>query len=281
MSSIVNNKKEFLSCESNNLHYANHWDAVYKNNSSDPIEWHISYEQAKNAIDPYIKALIESSLKTCKHLLIVDVGCGKSNFGVNILNDYNFSTLLLTDFSNEIIKELNSLHKEDNRIKVKRADCRAMAFVQTNSAFVVLDKGTFDALIGENDKFEMLKECKRMLNPSGFFISISFPSVQRINFFDKYCPRLGLTYRLKVIGKGDPKDGHHVVFVFILSIKYENAVINDSVDELTKLCLNRIKTTGSLYLDEPEADAKAEGKLMQKLFDDSSEEESDDEQSFA
>ena len=300
---IKNNMKKTISSLSqeeeeanvNNKYYTSHWNEIYKsnnnnnNNNDNKIEWHITYDKCKQAIDPYIRAVSEH-VNEKENLLVVDIGCGNSDIGVNILNDYNLSKLLLTDFSFEIINEITQTYKNDSRIEAIEADCRNMEFVNNNAAYILLDKGTFDALVGENDKYAMLKECKRMLHPKGFFISISFPSVQRIKFFEKYCPELGLACRLKIIADGDPADGYQSVFVFILGVQNENCtttttsstmnykfnykpMINDPVDELTTLCLNRIEYSGSLYTNKAEEDAKEDGKLMQNLFDDSEEDD--------
>ena len=298
---IKNNMKKTISSLSqeekeanvNNKYYTSHWNEIYKsnnnnnNNNDNKIEWHITYNKCKQAIDPYIRAVSEH-VNEKENLLVVDIGCGNSDIGVNILNDYNLSKLLLTDFSFEIINEITQTYKNDSRIEAIEADCRNMEFVNNNAAYILLDKGTFDALVGENDKYAMLKECKRMLHPKGFFISISFPSVQRIKFFQKYCPELGLACRLKIIADGDPADGYQSVFVFILGVQNENCIttsstmnykfnykpmINDPVDELTTLCLNRIEYSGSLYTNKAEEDAKEDGKLMQNLFDDSEEDD--------
>ena len=196
----------------------NHWNNIYGSGSHVGVqEWHISYKEVKVALDPYIKA-------SCRRvndaaLEIIDVGCGRSNIGRDILRDYHMTKLLLTDYSSTVVEDLRALFANDPCVDVLEADCRNMSFRKNGSVPVLLDKGTLDALVGETDQLGMLRECGRILHPYGFFISISFPSVQRINFFDKNCTEIGLDWRLKVVGKGDPSEGHKTIFVFFLGTK--------------------------------------------------------------
>ena len=47
----------------NNKYYTSHWNEIYKsnnnnnNNNDNKIEWHITYDKCKQAIDPYIRAV--------------------------------------------------------------------------------------------------------------------------------------------------------------------------------------------------------------------------------
>ena len=246
----------------NSTYYVNHWNNIY--GSSSPVgvqEWHISYKDVNKALDPYIKAV-------CRRvndvpLEIIDVGCGRSNIGMDILRDYEMTKLLLTDYSSAVVEDLRARFEHDACVDVLEADCRQMSFRKSGSVPVLLDKGTLDALVGETDQLDMLRECGRILHPCGIFISISFPSVQRITFFDKNCTEIGLDWRLKVVGKGDPSEGHKTIFVFFLGIKEALAAVDaPAADELTQLCLSRIRKTGSLYIEENEFEAQS----MQSLF---------------
>ena len=89
------------------------------------------------------------------------------------------------------------------------ADCRSLP-VGDAVADVVLDKGTLDALYGDADKMEMMRECCRVLAGTGVMISISFGAVGRLGFLDRACKELGLQLRTSVVGDGDPMAGHQV-----------------------------------------------------------------------
>jgi ubiquinone/menaquinone biosynthesis C-methylase UbiE len=68
---------------------------------------------------------------------------------------------VLTDVSTEIIDIMRDRFAGDARVRVEEADCRQMTFLSDGAADVVVDKGTLDALSGEDHKRDMLRECSR------------------------------------------------------------------------------------------------------------------------
>ena len=69
--------------------------------------------------------------------------------------------MFLTDVSTEIIDIMRDRFAGDARVRVEEADCRQMTFLSDGAADVVVDKGTLDALSGEDHKRDMLRECSR------------------------------------------------------------------------------------------------------------------------
>ena len=55
--------------------------------------------------------------------MVVDVGCGGSAMGFEVLNE-GFGELVLTDISQEIVEVMRSRFAGDARVRAEVADCR-------------------------------------------------------------------------------------------------------------------------------------------------------------
>ena len=104
---------------------------------------------------------------------------------------------------------MSSRYAGDPTVQCRVADCRAVP-VEDGACNLLLDKGTLDALHGDDDKTAMMKECKRIMAPGGVMLSISFGAVARLSYLRTVCSQLSLQHRTYVIGKGDPMSGHQV-----------------------------------------------------------------------
>ena len=138
------------------------------------------------------------------------------------------------------------------------ADCRSMPVVPDGAASVLVDKGTLDALHGDEDKMAMLRECMRCLSPDGgVIVSVSFPAADRIRLLDEATSAFGIQHRTRVIADGDPAHGHKAVFVTVLGRDLDDAMREragekgDERDELSEMLLARVRRSGSLLEDEP------------------------------
>jgi hypothetical protein len=69
----------------------------------------------------------------------------------------------------------------------------------------VVDKGTLDALHGDEHRMAMLRECDRCLSrDGGVIVSVSFAAVDRVRLLDEAAAELGLQWRMRVVGGGRP-----------------------------------------------------------------------------
>jgi hypothetical protein len=64
---------------------------------------------------------------------------------------------LLIDISPELVEKLRQLYAADPCIRCSEGDCRDMKDLKDGCASLVIDKGTLDALCGEEDKVLMLR----------------------------------------------------------------------------------------------------------------------------
>ena len=234
--------------------YVKHWDDVYR---TDPAqlarEWHVEATAVLSACDGYARAASREGA-------VVDVGCGSSAVGVDALRRHGFRALVLADVSPTIVAKLGKDFAGDARVRCETCDARSMSgIVRDGEASMVIDKGTLDALNGEDDKRRLLGECARMIAEDGFVVSVSFAAVARFRFLERETEALGLSLRFKVIADGDPARGHRAVFVSVMYKKSSAvmAAVPFERDALTEMLVKRMTASGSLYEDEDQDDVVA------------------------
>jgi hypothetical protein len=129
-----------------------------------------------------------------------------------------------------------------------------MPAIADDSVDVVVDKGTLDALHGEEDKLKMMRECARVVKKNaGVVVSVSFASAARAEFLRRVADELRMDLKLAVIGDGDPKFGNLVHFVSVLGFHLKRDVPEFSRpdDELTRTVARRVARARSVIEDEP------------------------------
>ena len=146
---------------------------------------------------------------------------------------------------------LSEEQAHDPRVEVRLGNVTKSLPYADGEVKVILDKGTMDALEGDDDKMAMLQECSRVLDKNhGALLSISFGSVLRLQFLDKVCSSQGLfggsNRRTYLIGDKDPRKGHDVRFLTVYGHGLEAVPYIPS--SLTKEVLKRIQITGSMYV---------------------------------
>ena len=208
------------------------------------------------------------------HGLVVDVGCGSSSMGHKLWNDFSFGHLVLTDVDPGILRTMHERFGTDgdstgdddasskqhhrtprHTVRCEVADARDMPCVATSTASVVIDKGTLDALSGDNHKLAMLRECARMcdFDNGGIILSVSFAAAARVGLLARATAELGLdsnvTAVTRVVADGDPRYGHAAVFVSVIGKNLTDVELGRC--ELTETVLGRVARCGSVIEDEP------------------------------
>ena len=208
------------------------------------------------------------------HGLVVDVGCGSSSMGHTLWNDFRFGHLVLTDVDPGILRTMHERFGTDgdstgdddasskqhhrtprHTVRCEVADARDMPAISTDTAAVVIDKGTLDALSGDSHKLAMLRECARMcdFDNGGIILSVSFAAAARVGLLARATARLGLdsnvTAVTRVVANGDPRYGHAAVFVSVIGKNLADVALERC--ELTETVLGRVARCGSVIEDEP------------------------------
>lgn len=161
-------------------------------------EWHVAYEVLKPLLAPQLRGLAEAEAT------IVDVGCGTSTFGVELLADYPSARLVLVDLE-PLASALRAQHAAEGRLSVLAADCRSLEGLEDGSAAVLLDKGTLDAMDTPEDTRLSLRAMIRKVRPSGLFVSVSFATANRVLLLRKEAAELKLQLQLRVVPAGSEK----------------------------------------------------------------------------
>ena len=209
------------------------------------------------------------------HGLVVDVGCGSSSMGHKLWNDFSFGHLVLTDVDPGILQTMHERfgtdgdgtcdddasskqhhHRPPRRtVRCEVADARDMPCIATDTASIVIDKGTLDALSGDSHKLAMLRECARMcdFDNGGIILSVSFAAAARVGLLARATAELGLdsnvTAVTRVVADGDPRYGHAAVFVSVIGKNLADVALERC--ELTETVLGRVARCGSVIEDEP------------------------------
>jgi hypothetical protein len=140
-------------------------------------------------------------------------------------------------------------------VRCEVADARDMPCIATDTASIVIDKGTLDALSGDNHKLAMIRECARMcdFDNGGIILSVSFAAAARVGLLARATARLGLdsnvTAVTRVVADGDPRYGHAAVFVSVIGKNLTDVALGRC--ELTETVLGRVARCGSVIEDEP------------------------------
>jgi hypothetical protein len=195
---------------------------------------------------------------------VVDVGCGVERDRGGGFERWalratraGFRRIVLADVSAVLVKKLEEDHGGDERVRCVCVDCRDMSgVVGDGEAAVVIDKGTLDALNGEEDKRRLLREMVRMMAADGVIVSVSFSAVARYAFLARETRAMGLEWRFHVVANGDPARGHAAVFVSVMFRRESETMAQVPFVEsaLTTTLRRRMERSGSLYEDEIETD---------------------------
>ncbi|ELU17647.1 hypothetical protein CAPTEDRAFT_170609 [Capitella teleta] len=160
-----------------------YWKQFYKQQRQDSpappntnFEWLMSYEVLK----PFVLPLMP---KTPYRLL--DIGCGVSTLSIDLCMDSPApSESLCIDISHDALltlqEKLRKVHlQQGSKIDFLQADALNMP-IQSGSMDVVIDKGTLDSFLKDEDRdrahtraMQLYKESLRVLKPTGCLIQIT------------------------------------------------------------------------------------------------------------
>ena len=247
--------------ESNLIGYRSKWDKVYHSGKADDREWHSSWKSVAKFTMPYLNCISSSSAH------VLDIGCGTSSFGFDLCQSYaNFKRLSLLDASPVCVQmlkerysgEMTSFKGFNSSIDVSCVvgDCRKLPYDDC-SVHVLLDKGTLDALDNEADHLAMLRECRRVMMPEeSLLLSISFGAAQRLRFFARELPRLGLKNDIFAL----PSVESDIATVYLNVVYISGSPMDDveyAPDDRTKSLVSRALATSTKDSD-PDSPFSAE-----------------------
>lgn len=151
-----------------------YWDSHYakyatQQAADDTDEWYLAYTGGLDEI-------LSGAMSRGRDSAVLDIGCGTSRMLRDMRESGHVGELVGCDFSGvELARRCNA----GLDIAIKEADCRSCAAVLGRDAFdLILDKGTVDALLCDEDEGEenVRRECgqvREMLRVGGTFCLVT------------------------------------------------------------------------------------------------------------
>eukprot|EP00929_Paragymnodinium_shiwhaense_P113257 TRINITY_DN81515_c0_g1_i1.p1 TRINITY_DN81515_c0_g1~~TRINITY_DN81515_c0_g1_i1.p1 ORF type:complete len:478 (-),score=133.93 TRINITY_DN81515_c0_g1_i1:43-1476(-) len=219
--------------------YADLWETMHSSKVSKEgelvarHEWHVPYGDLLPLLRPYLDDLLSSrggdAVERRPPPVVLDVGCGTSSLGSELLADLPSETsLLLVDVVPQLVEALKEKHKDEPRISAAVGDCRDLSCVAEGGAAIVLDKGTVDAMSTTEDRQACLAAMARCVEkPRGLIVSVSFFTSGRVLLLQREAKRLGLQLRLRLL-----KAGPELRLVALLSQSFGG--LEDAMDAWTE-----------------------------------------------
>ncbi|XP_034948579.1 eEF1A lysine and N-terminal methyltransferase homolog [Chelonus insularis] len=219
-----------------------YWNKFFKKRDKKAFEWYGEYPELCELLSKYIKFKDD----------ILMVGCGNSTLSMD-LYDVGYKSITNIDISQVVIDQM----KEKNRIDrseliFEKMDAMNMTF-EDNKFSVVMDKGTLDALMPNNNEEtinnidQYFREISRVLRKGGRYICISLLQEHILNKLAAYFPTSGFMFRIirchDVENKMSEKDNDMFPVFLIVATKCPG--LNQQVLELS-LTNNYIKKVSSI-----------------------------------
>lgn len=144
-----------------------YWNKFFRKRGNKAFEWYGEYLELCSQLHKYMKLKDE----------VLITGCGNSSLSAD-LYDVGYHNITNIDVSEVVIKQMKAVNAHRSEMKFFCMDATCMTFV--NEKFnVVLDKGTLDALMPDNEEQTVatinkyFSEIKRVLKLGGRFICIT------------------------------------------------------------------------------------------------------------
>lgn len=117
-----------------------YWDGFFQKRGGRAFEWYGEYTELCGILHKYIKIKDD----------ILVVGCGNSTLSADLYN-VGYQSMVSIDLSDVAIRQMNQIHGQDRPgLTFVKMDVTDMTF-EENRFSCVLDKGTLDAMMTNND----------------------------------------------------------------------------------------------------------------------------------
>ena len=167
-----------------------YWVERYESQKGKTFDWLEDYSSIKPIIN---------DLGIKKDSIILNVGCGNSEFSEKMYND-GFTNNYNIDICPNVINYMKERNKDKKGLVYKEMDVRDMKDFKDETFDLVIDKSTMDALLCGEQSFVnvalMTKEISRILKTGGIYLVISYG---RPEYRLYHLERKHLCYDIKVI----------------------------------------------------------------------------------
>ncbi|TRY74390.1 hypothetical protein TCAL_04600 [Tigriopus californicus] len=193
---------------------SDYWDGFFQKRGGRAFEWYGEYTELCGILHKYIKLKDD----------ILVVGCGNSTLSADLYN-VGYQSMVSIDLSDVAIRQMNQVHGlERPGLSFVKMDVTDLAF-EENRFSCVLDKGTLDAMMTNNDAEvqttidKMFSEIERVLRLGGRYICISLLQPHILDFITQWFSQRGWPLRILRCQEADanksPQDRLFPVFAIV------------------------------------------------------------------
>ncbi|CAF1062239.1 unnamed protein product [Brachionus calyciflorus] len=188
------------------------WDKFYSKHTTKTFEWLIEFNDSLKSLSQNLISLTNGEKPT----LLLDVGCGTSQFSQDLKNTLDSSFLICTDFSYKALDLLKSKNSSLQTIDYVECNCKYLPFRST-VCDLIIDKGFSDSLLKETNTRKSLQQTLKSINnqletlqQNGVLIQITDeePELRISSLFDQ----LNIQYNFKEINL-DSGSNYFVYFI--------------------------------------------------------------------
>lgn len=241
MNLVPENNSDFSTTE--------YWDSFFTKRKT-TFEWYGNYENLKHLLVKYIST---------KDVILMS-GCGNSDLSLQLYSD-GFTNMTSVDNSEVVIANMNKKHKDKYPGLVYVIKDILNTEYQNETFSVVIDKGTLDALMPDDDAesltraMAMFNEIKRILKFGGRYICVSLLQYHIAKFIFSYFSENG--WIIRVCQCTEVEDSHDFngqpVFMVICTkvnkIPGANPVLEWNSDGITNERLGSINELLEIVID--------------------------------
>ncbi|RNA41290.1 14 kDa phosphohistidine phosphatase-like [Brachionus plicatilis] len=147
-------QSHYLSSSNNdwtdNMSKKSFWQKFYSKHSTDTFEWLIQFDDS-------LSSLIENATDSVNKSLILDVGCGTSQFSHKLKSSMPSANFLIcSDFSHQALELLRS-KSNSQTIDFVQCDCKKLPY--RHGLFdLIIDKGFTDSLLKETNTKKSIQQ---------------------------------------------------------------------------------------------------------------------------
>jgi len=241
---MVGNSLELLPQKLSHFSSKTYWDDFFvkwkrSTTSEESFEWYGTWSD--------VRLIVKARCQSCK---VLNIGCGNSSLAEDMLHD-GFTEIVSVDFSEIAINEMKKKTAGQPGLSFEVMDILDLKEAWTDTFDVVMDKGTLDAMIHDDDKdaisSKLFSQLSKVLKDGGLYICISLSQQHILEaLLAAFTPLLGFSVSIYHF---EPENGSALQpFIFIIQkaadipgvfLKFESEVEAVTLDQASQAMNDR------------------------------------------
>lgn len=164
------------------------------------FEWIIDYADLRQFIQLEYSRLCATDTNYKPSVCVI--GCGTSTLSISLAQEFAFQTVVSNDNDGECIRHMNALYPASEAFHwlcydiVEDIGVAQHNILDINNSFdIIIDKGTFDAILVEGSTTNMFHEINRLLSHNGSYILCS---IHNSDFLRQFLSNPELNFSVEV-----------------------------------------------------------------------------------